>query len=148
MVNYIEVGNFDDATGPVRTRRLKKATNVAFTKGDWVSYQTGTAVAATTTTYKPLYVVYKDAATTDPDVEVFAEDCRCTIYVLAAANVVYRSFFIIDDNGKIAPYVYGTSVFDKVGGIAIKPAEGTYDGVSQPANTSDNDIVGIQYVAQ
>lgn len=143
MVTFTRnVGDVDDSTGPIRTRRWRKATDLALSKGDIVTFQTGTAVKALSSTFGPYGVVTKDHVATAPEVEVFIQ-CKATIYVLAAAGCIYGSYVGIDDNGKIVPVTYATVNALHVFGQLVNPGDSNYDGVNQPANTSDNDVAGV-----
>ena len=143
MVTFTRAaGDVDDATGPIRQRRWRKATDLALSKGDIVTFQTGTAVKALSTTFGPYGVVTKDHAATLPEVEVFIQT-KATIYVVAAPDCIYGSYVGVDDDGKIVPITYATANPLHVLGWLVNPGDSNYDGVNQPANTLDDDIAGI-----
>lgn len=137
------IGDVDDATGPIRTKRKKKATNVAFTRGQVVSFQTGTAVLMSATTHGPYGVVHKDAPLGTAEVEVLW-NTKATIYILLGAGCVYDAYVAAGASNKAAPFVYGTTVPTLLLGQLVKPGDALYDGVQQPtAASDDNDIGGI-----
>lgn len=138
------VGDVDDATGPIRTKRKKKATNVAFVRGDIISFATGTGVLATASTHGPYGICHKDAPTGVLEVEVFW-NTKATIYIKLGANCIYDSYVTVGAN-KALPFVYtGTpTVPTLLLGQLVKPGATIYDGVQQPTAVSvDGDIGGI-----
>ena len=136
------VGDVDDATGPIRTKRKKKATNVAFVRGDVISFQTGTGVLMSATTHGPYGVCHKDAPLGTKDVEVLW-NTKATIYIKLGAGCVYDAY-VAAGAAKAAPFVYGTTVPTLLLGQLVKPGTSVYDGVQQPtAASADLDIGGI-----
>jgi hypothetical protein len=140
-----KVGEADDATGPIRTRRVKKASNLTLTRGDIVALATGTALKATNATPGPFGVVKHTVLDTEakPEVEIYI-DTKATIYVKGGGVIKGEAYVKVAATNKVIAQVPGTDLdFTLLLGRYVKHGTKDYDGKNSLQDAADNDIIGI-----
>jgi len=140
-----KVGEYDDATGPIRTRKVKKATNLTLNRGDIVALSTGLAIKAINTGFGPFGVVKHTvlAAEAKARVEIYI-DTKATIYVKTGASIKAETYAKIDSNSEPVPVVPGTDVDPlKIFGRYVRDGATNYDGVTDLPDSVDDGIGGF-----
>jgi hypothetical protein len=141
-----KAGEYDDATGPIRDRKVYKATNLELLRGDIVALGTGLALKATDTTKGPFAVVKHTvlAAEAKNTVEVYI-DTKATLYVKAGGVIKAECYVKVASTNKVVAWVGGTDTDTSsfLLGRYVRHGETNYDGVTPLQDAADTKIIGI-----